>query len=183
MSPAMPHPFDLPSDWRQRGLPYGAPRRRRRAIKSSPDPTAMSTVAAIKSVITLPPVRGKGPDVGGGADVGGGPDVGGGGWGAGEGPAVVGEADGEGDGLGVTDGEGDGLGVTDGEGDGLGVWFAVTVAVSSSVTGAPDGVVPVTVPVFTMLPRFTSAWVVVYVASQVIDAAGSRLEPCTGSHT
>jgi hypothetical protein len=118
----------------------------------------MSTVAAIKSVITLPPVRGNGPDVGGGADAGGGPDVGGG---AGEGPAVLDVADGEGVGLGVVDGEGVGLGVADGEGVGLGAWFAVTVAVSESVTVSPDGVVPVTVPVFSMWPRFTSAWVVV----------------------
>ncbi len=41
------------------------------------------------------------------------------------------------------------------------------------MTADPAGVVPVAVPMLVMLPRSTSAWVVVYVAVQTTDAPGA----------
>ena len=51
---------------------------------------------------------------------------------------------------------------------------AVTVQVSSSVTAAPEGGVPVAVAVLATWPWSTSAWVSVYgSAVQVMDSAGA----------
>src|SRR5262249_45166686 len=54
-----------------------------------------------------------------------------------------------------------------------GTCAAGIVRLDSSVTAVPLGGVPVAVPVFVMLPAFTSACVVVYVAVHVMDAPGA----------
>jgi hypothetical protein len=52
---------------------------------------------------------------------------------------------------------------------------AATVVVEVSVTTAPDGAVPLAVPVFVIDPLSTSCWVVEYVAVQVSGAPAARL--------
>src|SRR5262249_32939864 len=54
-----------------------------------------------------------------------------------------------------------------------GACAAGIVRLVSSVAAVPLGGVPVAVPVFVMLPAFTSACVVVYVAVHVMDAPGA----------
>src|SRR5262245_13361248 len=54
-----------------------------------------------------------------------------------------------------------------------GLCAAGIVTLDSAVTSAPTGGVPDAVPVLVMLPAFTSACVVVYVAVHVIDAPGA----------
>ena len=52
---------------------------------------------------------------------------------------------------------------------------AVTVTESWAVTAAPVGGVPLAVAVFEIVPASMSAWVTVYVAEQVVVAAGAKV--------
>ena len=91
-----------------------------------------STAAAIAAAVTSAPVKANGPVAGGGA-------------------GEVGS---------MVDG-GDVVGDVEGEGEGLDVWSAVTTASSVSLTTGPVGGVPATLPTLVMLPASRSAWVVV----------------------